>query len=73
MKGTIWINIDPFIYPLLGGEIFFYCTLIALIDVAKKALMDEKYDYFPMMNWKEGIVQYLVGELIGNQLFEEDP
>jgi len=27
VRGTIWIDVDPYIYPLLGGEIFFYCTL----------------------------------------------
>lgn len=73
VKGTIWINIDPYIYPLLGGEIFFYCTLTALIEVAKRALTDKEYDYFPIMNWKEGIVEYLVSELIENKLFEENP
>ena len=72
-KGTIWIDIGPYIYPLLGGEIFFYCTLTALIDVAKRALTDKEYDYFPIMNWKEGIVEYLVSELVENQLFEENP
>jgi hypothetical protein len=48
---------------LLGGEIFYYCTLTALINISKKALTDEKYNYLPMMNWKEGIVEYLVSEL----------
>ncbi|RLI19373.1 hypothetical protein DRO47_06435 [Candidatus Bathyarchaeota archaeon] len=72
VKGTMWIDIEPYIYPLLGGEIFFYCTLTALIDVAKRALTDKEYDYFPIMNWKEGIVEYLVSELVENQLFEED-
>jgi hypothetical protein len=57
------INIEPYVYPLLGGEIFYYCTLTALINISKKALTDEKYNYLPMMNWKEGIVEYLVSEL----------
>ena len=58
---TGWINIEPYVYPLLGGEIFFYCTLKALIDISKKALTDKKYE-----SWKEGIVEYLVHEAIGS-------
>ncbi|MGB9854370.1 MAG: hypothetical protein ACPLRY_06160 [Candidatus Bathyarchaeales archaeon] len=62
---TGWINTEPYIYPILGGEIFFYCTLKALIDISKKALTDKKYDYLPWMNWKEGVVEYLIHEAIG--------
>jgi len=50
------------IYPLFGGEIFYYCTLRALIEISKRALTDEKYDYLPVMSWKEGVVHYLVYE-----------
>jgi hypothetical protein len=32
------INIEPYVYSLLGGEIFYYCTLKALINVSKKAV-----------------------------------
>ena len=59
---TGWINVDPYVYEILGGEIFFYCTLRALIEVSRKALRDPKYDYF-VMNWKEGIVHYLISEI----------
>lgn len=62
---TGWVNIEPYIYPMLGGEIFFYCTLRALIEISKKALTDKKYDYLPLLNWKEGVVDYLVHEAIG--------
>jgi len=63
---TGWINIDPYVYEILGGEIFFYCTLRALIEISKKALEDPKYDYY-VMDWKEGITQYLVREIIANE------
>lgn len=52
-------------YPILGGEVFFYCTLKALAEVGRKALTDKKYNYLPLMNWKEGVVEYLVYEVIG--------
>jgi len=65
-KKSGWINVEPCIYPILGGEIFFYCTLKALMGVSKKALADKKYDYLPMMNWKEGVVDHLVHEAIRN-------
>jgi len=60
---TGWINIDPYVYEILGGEIFFYCTLRALLEVSEKALTDPEYDYI-VMDWKEGIVQFLVSEII---------
>jgi len=63
---TGWINIDPYVYEILGGEIFFYCTLRALLEVSKKALEDPEYDYI-VMDWKEGIVQYLIREIISNE------
>ena len=47
VKGTSWIDIEPYIYSLLGGEIFFYCTLVALIEVAKKVLTDGNMIIFP--------------------------
>jgi len=64
---TGWVNIEPYIYSILGGEVFFYCTLRALIEISKKALTDKKYDYLPLLNWKEGIVDYLVHEAIGRR------
>ena len=64
---TGWVNIEPYIYPMLGGEIFFYCTLRALMEISKKALTDKKYDYQPPVNWKEGIVDYLINEAIGRR------
>lgn len=64
---TGWVNIESYIYPMLGGEIFFYCTLRALIEISKKALTDKKYDYLPLLNWKEGIVDYLVHEAVGRR------
>jgi len=64
---TGWVNIEPYIYPMLGGEIFFYCTLRALIEISNKALTDKKYDYQPPVNWKEGIVDYLINEAIGRR------
>jgi len=63
-KKTSWINIEPYVYLILGGEIFFYCTLKALIEVSKKALTNKRYNYLPLMNWKEGVVEYLVYEAI---------
>ena len=64
---TGWINIEPYIYSMLGGEVFFYCTLRALIEISKKALTDKKHDYQPPLNWKEGIAEYLVHEAIGRR------
>jgi len=62
---TGWINIEPSVYPILGGETFLYCTLRALVEVSKKALTDKRYNYLPLMNWKEGVVEYLVHEVMG--------
>jgi len=59
---TGWILVDPYVFKLLGGEIFFYCTLKALLKVIRRALEDPTYDY-RLMSWEEGITEYLVGEL----------
>jgi len=59
---TGWILVDPYIFKLLGGEIFFYCTLKALLKVVRRALEDPTYDY-RLMTWEEGITEYLVAEL----------
>lgn len=64
VKGTTWINVEPYIYPLLGGEIFFYCTLIALIKVGKRALTDEEYNMTSLATWEEAVVHYLIGQFI---------
>jgi len=59
---TGWILVDPYVFKLLGGEIFFYCTLKALLKVVRRALEDPTYDYH-LMTWEEGITEYLVSEL----------
>lgn len=70
-KRTGWINIEPYVYPILGGEIFYYCTLMALIEISKKALKDKNYQFPQIINWKEGIIDYLVSEVIGKHIIEE--
>lgn len=59
---TGWILVDPYVFKMLGGEIFFYCTLKALLKVIRRALEDSTYDYH-VMSWEEGITEYLVREL----------
>lgn len=34
-----------------------------MLKVIRRALEDPTYDYRPMMNWEEGITEYLVSEL----------
>lgn len=68
---TGWINIDAYVYPLLGGEIYFYCTLRALMEISKNALTNEKYCFPRFINWKEGIVDYLVHEAISRLKTQE--
>lgn len=62
-KKTGWINIVPYTYPLLGAEIFYYCTLRALIEISKKALKNKNYNFPRFINWKEGIIDYLINEI----------
>lgn len=62
-KKTSWIDVEPYIYLVLGAELFFKYTLRALLNVCKKALTDPEYDYV-VMDWDEGIVEYLVYELL---------
>lgn len=64
---TGWINVELYVYTILGGERFFYCTLKALLQVCKKALTDKEYDFLPIMDWNEGIVEYLVYEVLGSK------
>jgi hypothetical protein len=42
---TGWINVKPYIYPTIGGEIFFYCTLKALIEICEKAIKNKDYSF----------------------------
>jgi hypothetical protein len=67
-KKTGWINIDTYTYPLLGAEIFYYCTLRALIEISKKTLKNKNYKFPTTINWKEGITKYLIHEVIGRNM-----
>jgi len=57
-----YAKVDPYVFKLIGGEVFFYHTLKALLNVIKKAHEDPKYDY-RIMTWEEGITEYLISEL----------
>jgi len=57
-----YVRVDPYVFKLIGGEVFFYHTLKALLSVIRKAHEDPKYDY-RMMTWEEGITEYLISEL----------
>lgn len=59
---TEWVLIGPYVFKLLGGEIFFYCTLKAMLKVIRRALEDPTYEY-SVMTWEEGITEYLISEL----------
>ncbi|RLI39205.1 hypothetical protein DRO69_14550 [Candidatus Bathyarchaeota archaeon] len=63
-KKTGWINVEPYVYPILGGEIFFYCTLKALTEITKKILKNKNYSFPQCMNWREAIIYYLISEVI---------
>jgi len=65
-RRTGWINIEPYVYPLIGGEIFYYCTLKALMEISKRALKNKNYQFPQTINWKEGIILYLIGEVTGS-------
>jgi hypothetical protein len=70
-----YVRVDPYVFKLIGGEVFFYHTLKALLKVIRRAHEDPKYDYqimswgkgskhsFRMMTWEEGITEYLISEL----------
>jgi hypothetical protein len=70
-----YVRVDPYVFKLIGGEVFFYHTLKALLSVIRRALEDPKYDYqimswgkgskhsFRMTTWEEGITEYLISEL----------
>ena len=63
---TGWINVKPYIYPTIGGEIFFYCTLKALIELSEKAMKNKDYSLPPFLTPKEGIVYFLIHEILEN-------
>jgi hypothetical protein len=63
IKKTSWIDIGPYAYPILGGELFYYCTLRALLDVCRKALTDKSYSTKGIITWEQGIVTYIVAEV----------
>jgi hypothetical protein len=63
---TGWINVKPYVYPTIGGEIFFYCTLKALIEICEKALKSKDYSLPQFVNPKEGIVDCLINEILEN-------
>ena len=68
-----YVRIDPYVFNLIGGEIFFYLTLRSLLKVIKKAQKYPEYDYrvmklgkghsCQMMTWEEAITEHLVSEL----------
>jgi len=62
-RKTSWIDIGPYAFTILGGEIFFYCTLRALIEICRKALTDKSYSFTGLLTWEQGIVIYLVAEV----------
>jgi len=59
---TGWINIQPYAFQILGGEIFYYCTLKALLEVSKKALTNKNYRFPKCLNWKEATINCLIYE-----------
>lgn len=54
-----WILIDECMFPLMGGELFYYCILKSILKVARQALKDKKYSY-EVMNWDEAICEYVI-------------
>jgi hypothetical protein len=63
---TGWINVKPYVYPTIGGEIFFYCTLKALIEICEKAIKNKDYSLPQFVTPKEGIVDCLINEILEN-------
>jgi hypothetical protein len=60
------IDVKPYINPTIGGEIFFYCTLKALIETCEKALKNKDYNFPQFVTPKEGIVNCLISEILEN-------
>jgi hypothetical protein len=63
---TGWINVKPYVYPTIGGEIFFYCTLKALIEICEKAIKNKDYSLPQFATPKECIVDCLIHEILEN-------
>jgi hypothetical protein len=63
---TGWINVKPYVYPTIGGGIFFYCTLKALIEISEKAIKNKDYSLPQFVTPKEGIVDCLINEILEN-------
>ena len=56
------------VYPTIGGEIFFYCTLKALIEICEKAIKNRDYSFPQFVTPKEGIVNCLIDEILDNNI-----
>jgi hypothetical protein len=65
---TGWINVKPYTYPTIGGEIFFYCTLKALMEICEKAIKNRDYSFPQFVTPKEGIVNCLIDEILDNNI-----
>jgi len=63
-RKTYWIDIGPYFYTILGGEIFYYCTLRALIEISKNALADKKFSFRGPVTWQQGIALYTIAEAL---------
>jgi len=63
---TGWINVKPYVYPTIGGEIFFYCTLRTLMEISEKAIKNKDYSLPQFVAPKEGIVNCLINEILEN-------
>jgi len=61
---TGWINVKPYVYPTIGGEIFFYCTLKALIEICEKAIKNKDYNFSQFATPKECVVDCLIHEFL---------
>jgi hypothetical protein len=59
---------ETYIYPTIGGKIFFYCTLKALIEISQKALKNKDYSLPQFVTPKEGIVNCLISEILDNNI-----
>lgn len=62
-----WVNVEPYIFSLVGAETFFYCTLKALIEICKKALSDTTFSFEGLISWQQGIVLYLLEEVVDEE------
>lgn len=65
-RKTSWIDIGSYFYTILGGEIYYYCTLRALIEIARKALTDKSFSFTGIITWQKGIALYLVAEVFNH-------